>query len=1823
MKNSTSLESSKIHTQRAYTEIAKHLAQAKFAQAVSSLSAAKDQDLLLKNTTDGQSFTLLHHACLALKNFSPKHTEVCLDIICSLYAEHGLVDTLNNRTLSPFMLAAATEYPSIVYQRLAPYINYSLSDATGKHILYYFAVLNQTTAMEATLANLDPKTRKQAIAFQYKTNTPSLLMYCTSMQHLDLTKILINYGAKILMPNSSDPSALVWALRSCNGDFSTFNYLLTLVDASSLDKHITTINGSLLHIAAELGYKDIASTLLEKGLSPDNQDGQEHLPVHFAMLNNHTEVACLLLHHMQTFHTFTPDGKTLMHYASDMQSPKTLKTLLGIVPKFFQTAIIQNNAYTEIPYPLIHTIRANRIAHSILMIRSGHPLNIYTTQSPVFCPWLQTGATPDFGILTPNPAVNVNKNVLTGWTLLMEAINLRNPHLVEALIEYGIRINHATDNGITALHIAVAYCQDNPKIIQLLLEKGALPNTKTIDGFASPLSISIRKKSTHITQMLLRHGANPNLSCNAVTPLQYTYQNDDSISTMLLLQYGAQVDTLINKINRKSEYENALDTLNQPASVLDNANDKDMFSLLLAHGLLKKNLVSKDKEKLGEVLSFISVYQIQDNIILQNWGNFAAMYLQKSCYHYACLRADSMPDIAAASSMQNKEYKKYNLDFLIDYNKVINKALSIGFIDDLKDDLSSAINKEKPGLVICSIDLFIKRILLSPTLEGTPLQVETLRELPDLKWLEASLRLKNEVLYTRTEFISDFREIFWELLIAFTRDYITKKYPGKENKPTPICFQHAWHYIFTFHAPSPSIFEKLVHSLTLSLDTLTSAEQHESEAAVAIPVPFSLMVDTPNQSEQNALTPSYSNILTLQSMASFIETNISQIIRDSEDDYFIDVRLLLRYFILTLPHTPLSFERLPVLDQITTLVDSHMPFLFDYDDWQRSYLSVLLKFLQNNTFFTRQDSRLSEKHLANIERCPSAFNQLDIKAYETLYQFMQAYSSSLQPLTRNLLHVGIGLYRAGKRDAAYYFILQQAETDRLVSEMSDKHVSLLHEYEQFHKEHQEKQSASVVAKLQHDKFSQEEKITKQKQKITNQKDEIHRVKEINKTLNTKNDQLQEKNRDLARSLTEKDQTIAQHIHVIDVHEKNITGLQHKLQESQQREQDLETSFRSNLHKHDLLVAKYDELQKSLTSLESRQKDTQAQLNQKNVEYKENLQSLQNRYTKKQSQNTKLQEEKSLLQQRLDALKEENISIEKLTAENQRLQEALTTQAMQKKQIDDLNTDNQRLLERLTYYEKEFPLLSDKLTSLNGQTPEGNDISIPSTDSETVYSSLQEPDKDISIGLDSHMNDSEFSSSSAIQDPSSYQPQYFITSDHPLFSFLSSISLVNQQLWYFIHHDEGYTQISQKLGEPSTALLQQYFNQPQHLSSNLLPSLMLQSYIFEKSTMPISLVQNFNTLIPVLEQLAACLKDQPYTTEIGLCGQQALFWMILTFNQTVMTNCPHDDIDLYCMVPQQEIDTIKSHIQSHLLSILQPLGYRLQPAKPTVSRAFSVLYDQQIIDIHVFPSEKNLLLTDSFLRWDLDALNTSEQEHRFSCSFMQISSAKSLFLRGQPLKHQILTNFETPSLYWTMSSCIKLSPYFQTLFNNTISIDNFLDAGLEKSGYIRRAPHKNWQDFFSSLHQFAVSEYASSFWNIIQKPCAALYKRSILQFLWQIDKPLEGQHIAYFQQRIMPQRQPFHLKISTLLTFCAQYYPFTSMPTAIALTSEDGLRLKIDFHQYPVLQVQPPSRQDNQLVSHAVEEWEQHANNLRLSTAKNTLFNQHSQYYGPNSHKKNP
>ena len=46
MKNSSSLDSSKVHTQRVYAEIAKYLAQAKFSQVLSSLSAAEDKDLL-------------------------------------------------------------------------------------------------------------------------------------------------------------------------------------------------------------------------------------------------------------------------------------------------------------------------------------------------------------------------------------------------------------------------------------------------------------------------------------------------------------------------------------------------------------------------------------------------------------------------------------------------------------------------------------------------------------------------------------------------------------------------------------------------------------------------------------------------------------------------------------------------------------------------------------------------------------------------------------------------------------------------------------------------------------------------------------------------------------------------------------------------------------------------------------------------------------------------------------------------------------------------------------------------------------------------------------------------------------------------------------------------------------------------------------------------------------------------------------------------------------------------------------------------------------------------------------------------------------------------------------------------------------------------------------------------------------------------------------------------------------------------------------------------------------------------------------------------
>jgi hypothetical protein len=92
-----------------------------------------------------------------------------------------------------------------------------------------------------------------------------------------------------------------------------------------------------------------------------------------------------------------------------------------------------------------------------------------------------------------------------GWTNLHFAANCGNLEIVSRLLEQGVPVDIAEDNGATALHRAVDF--NHIEIVEYLLNKGANPNP--IDGNLkeTPLDIAVRKGHYAVAQLLRNYDA--------------------------------------------------------------------------------------------------------------------------------------------------------------------------------------------------------------------------------------------------------------------------------------------------------------------------------------------------------------------------------------------------------------------------------------------------------------------------------------------------------------------------------------------------------------------------------------------------------------------------------------------------------------------------------------------------------------------------------------------------------------------------------------------------------------------------------------------------------------------------------------------------------------------------------------------------------------------------------------------------------------------------------------------------------------------------------------------------------------------------------------------------------------------------------------------------------------------------------------------------------------------------------------------------------------------------------------------------------------------
>ncbi|GJQ87249.1 hypothetical protein Trydic_g20277 [Trypoxylus dichotomus] len=183
------------------------------------------------------------------------------------------------------------------------------------------------------------------------------------------------------------------------------------------------------------------------------------------------------------------------------------------------------------------------------------------------------------------------------------AVRKQNIDIAKILLEHNCDVNLATEDGATALQIAVK--RRYKEIVQFLLQAGA--NTHVTNLFPTPLCTAIRLQYIDIIEMLLKYGCDiNNINIYGHSPFLITVAHGYTSIAKLLLINGADVNL---------EEESGL----TPLYIAARTKNRSMLNLLFRYGA-KQNIKTSGRELLAEFEQLLSVCSINDPTEVEHKG---------------------------------------------------------------------------------------------------------------------------------------------------------------------------------------------------------------------------------------------------------------------------------------------------------------------------------------------------------------------------------------------------------------------------------------------------------------------------------------------------------------------------------------------------------------------------------------------------------------------------------------------------------------------------------------------------------------------------------------------------------------------------------------------------------------------------------------------------------------------------------------------------------------------------------------------------------------------------------------------------------------------------------------------------------------------------------------------------------------------------------------------------------------------------------------------------------------------------------------------------
>ena len=263
-----------------------------------------------------------------------------------------------------------------------------------------------------------------------------------------------------------------------------------------------------LIFAIKYNRLEIIETLLLYGANVNIQDKEGNTPLHFALRFEYVELLNTLLRYGADTQIKNHEGKAVSDLATEEQ-----KLYIHSITSMVETT----------PHNLFETVRVgdlNRLVHSV-----------------------------------KNREQLFQKNA-DGQSMLHLGVLSNNMKIIIYLLNKGLDVDAEDAEGLTPLIIAMSHPRHLDTAILLIDRHATIEHIS--DKGHSALSVAIRNNNPQAAILLIKRGANINISDNAHTPLTLTHaallqyhENVESYRELetLLLSKGAKVDVQLNSLS--------------------------------------------------------------------------------------------------------------------------------------------------------------------------------------------------------------------------------------------------------------------------------------------------------------------------------------------------------------------------------------------------------------------------------------------------------------------------------------------------------------------------------------------------------------------------------------------------------------------------------------------------------------------------------------------------------------------------------------------------------------------------------------------------------------------------------------------------------------------------------------------------------------------------------------------------------------------------------------------------------------------------------------------------------------------------------------------------------------------------------------------------------------------------------------------------------------------------------------------------------------------------------------------------------------------------